>query len=85
MCIASSQVTWKHLSGIHDPNKQHILGALAETQQDLNKQHAVFFQQQSYIRYEEVIHVLTKRHQILLKKPFKKFTHMSKHLGKKIR
>jgi hypothetical protein len=42
MCIASSQVTWKHLSGIHDPNKQHILGALAETQQDLNKQHAVF-------------------------------------------
>ena len=43
MCIASSQVTWKHLSSIYDPNKQHILGALAETQQDLNKQHAVFY------------------------------------------
>jgi hypothetical protein len=25
--MASSQVTWKHLSSIHNPNKQHILGA----------------------------------------------------------
>ena len=42
MCIESSQVACKHLSGINDPNRQHILGALAETQQDLNKQHGDF-------------------------------------------
>jgi len=42
MRIESSQVACKHLSGIHDPNRQHILGALAETQQDLNKQHGDF-------------------------------------------
>jgi len=46
-----------------------------------------FSQQQSYIWYEEVIHILTKRHQHFLKKHFKKHAHMSKkivkHLGKK--
>ena len=44
----------------------------------------LFFQQKSYIWYEEVIHFSTERHRNLLKKHFKKFTHMMNNLGKNL-